>query len=51
MSSPVGELAAMVVVDAVARLVPGYSITTNLPRDRESFHNDLLDIPSIPPEE
>ena len=42
-----GELAAMVVVDAVARLVPGYSITTNLPRQRASI-TICWNIPSIP---
>ena len=37
-----GELAAMVVVDAVARLVPGV-LNNDESAETESFHNDLLE--------
>ena len=48
-----GELAAMVVVDAVARLVPGV-LNNDESAETESFHNDLLEYPQyslicIPP--
>ena len=39
-----GELAAMVVVDAVARLVPGV-LNNDESAETESFHNDLLEYP------
>ena len=39
-----GELAAMVVVDAVARLVPEV-LNNNESAETESFHNDLLEYP------
>lgn len=39
-----GELAAMVVVDAVARLVPGV-LNNEESAETESFHNDLLEYP------
>ncbi len=39
-----GELAAMVVVDAVSRLVPGV-LNNNESAETESFHNDLLEYP------
>ena len=39
-----GELAAMVVVDAVARLVPGV-LNNDESAEMESFHNDLLEYP------
>ena len=39
-----GELAAMVVVDAVARLVPGV-LNNDESAVTESFHNDLLEYP------
>ena len=39
-----GELAAMVVVDAVARLVPEV-LNNDESAETESFHNDLLEYP------
>ncbi len=39
-----GELAAMVIVDAVARLVPGV-LGNEASADTESFHGDLLEYP------
>ena len=39
-----GELAAMVIVDAVARLVPGV-LGNETSADTESFHKDLLEYP------
>lgn len=39
-----GELAAMVIVDAVARLVPGV-LGNETSADMESFHGDLLEYP------
>lgn len=39
-----GELAAMVIVDAVARLVPGV-LGNETSADTESFHGDLLEYP------
>lgn len=39
-----GELAAMVMIDAVARLVPGV-LGNELSAQEESFHNDLLEYP------
>ncbi len=39
-----GELAAMVVIDAVARLVPGV-LGNGASAQEESFHNDLLEYP------
>ncbi len=42
-----GELAAMVVVDAVARLVPGV-LNNDESAETESFHNDLLEYPQHP---
>lgn len=39
-----GELAAMVLVDAVARLVPGV-LNNEVSAETESFHNDLLEYP------
>ena len=39
-----GELAAMVIVDAVARLVPGV-LGNDTSADTESFHRDLLEYP------
>lgn len=43
-----GELAAMVVVDAVARLVPGV-LNNDESAETESFHNDLLEYPPVFP--
>ena len=39
-----GELAAMVIIDAVARLVPGV-LGNDASAEEESFHNDLLEYP------
>lgn len=39
-----GELAAMVMIDAVSRLVPGV-LNNDLSAETESFHNDLLEYP------
>lgn len=39
-----GELAAMVIIDAVARLIPGVLGNENSAQE-ESFHNDLLEYP------
>lgn len=39
-----GELAAMVMIDAIARLVPGV-LGNELSAQEESFHNDLLEYP------
>ena len=39
-----GELAAMVVCDAVSRLVPGV-LHNDISAETESFHNDLLEYP------
>ena len=39
-----GELAAMVMVDAVARLVPGV-LNNEMSAETESFHQDLLEYP------
>lgn len=39
-----GELAAMVMVDAIARLVPGV-LNNGLSAETESFHQDLLEYP------
>ena len=39
-----GELAAMVIIDAVARLVPGV-LGNETSAQEESFHNDLLEYP------
>lgn len=39
-----GELAAMVVVDAVSRLVPGV-LNNNMSAETESFHSNLLEYP------
>ena len=39
-----GELAAMVIIDAVARLIPGV-LGNETSAQEESFHNDLLEYP------
>ncbi len=39
-----GELPAMVMIDAIARLVPGV-LSNDTSADYESFHNDLLEYP------
>lgn len=39
-----GELAAMVMIDAVSRLVPGV-LNNDMSAETESFHNDLLEYP------
>ena len=39
-----GELAAMVMIDAVARLIPGV-LGNDTSAEEESFHNDLLEYP------
>ena len=39
-----GELAAMVMTDAVSRLVPGV-LNNDVSAETESFHNDLLEYP------
>ena len=39
-----GELPAMVMIDAIARLVPG-GLSNDTSADYESFHNDLLEYP------
>ena len=39
-----GELAAMVMIDAIARLVPGV-LNNETSAETESFHNDLLEYP------
>lgn len=39
-----GELPAMVMIDAIARLVPGV-LSNGLSAETESFHNDLLEYP------
>lgn len=39
-----GELAAMVIIDAVARLIPGV-LGNETSSQEESFHNDLLEYP------
>ncbi len=41
-----GELAAMVMIDAIARLVPGV-LHNEISADTESFHNDLLEYPQF----
>lgn len=40
-----GELAAMVIIDSVARFIPGV-INTKKSVEKESFYNNLLDYPS-----
>ena len=39
-----GELPAMVMIDAIARLVPGV-LNNNISADIESFHDNLLEYP------
>ncbi|SEF66665.1 tRNA (guanine37-N1)-methyltransferase [Caloramator fervidus] len=39
-----GELASMVIIDSVARLVPGV-LSTNISYEEESFYNGLLEYP------
>lgn len=39
-----GELAAMVMIDAISRLVPGV-LNNDMSAETESFHNDLLEYP------
>lgn len=39
-----GELAAMVMIDAISRLVPGV-LNNDMSAEKETFHNDLLEYP------
>lgn len=41
-----GELPAMVMIDAIARLVPGV-LNNDVSAETESFHNDLLEYPQF----